>query len=59
MLNANNSSMNGTLITQYMLKRKRHSKNVRVIQEHFQPQIGRKKRIFSMSSTGLEKVPVL
>ena len=44
MLNANDSSMNGTLITQYMLKRKRHSKNLRVIQEYFQPQIGRKKK---------------
>ena len=44
MLNANDSSMNGTVITQYMLKRKRHSKNLRVIQEYFQPQIGRKKK---------------
>ena len=44
MLNANNSSMNGTLITQYMLKRKRHSKHLRVKQEYFQPQIGGKKK---------------
>ena len=42
MLNANNSSMNGTLITQYMLKRKRHLRNLRITQEYFQPQVGRK-----------------
>ena len=47
-----NSSMNGTLITQYMLKRKR---NLRITQEYFQPQIGRKIRIFSMSSMGRKK----
>ena len=52
MLNANNSSMNGD---QYMLKWKRHLRNLRIIQEYFQPQIGRKIRILSMSSTGPEK----
>ena len=56
MLNANNSSMNGD---QYMLKWKRHLRNLRITQEYFQPQIGRKVKIFSMSSTGPEKITVL
>ena len=46
--------MNGD---QYMLKWKRHLRNL--IQEYFKPQIGRKIRIFSMSSTGPEKITVL
>ena len=53
MLNANSSSMNGTLIPQYMLKRKQHFINLRIIQEYFQPQIGRKIRIFSMSTNSM------
>ena len=46
--------MNGTLIPQHMLQRKRHLRNLRIIQEYFQPQIGRKIRIFSMGSMGRE-----
>ena len=53
---ANNSSMNGD---QYMLKWKRYLRNLRIIQEYFHSQIGRKIRIFSMSSTGPEKITVL
>ena len=44
MLNANNSSMNGTLIPQHMLND--ISVNLRIRQEYFQQKISRKRHLY-------------
>ena len=48
MFNANDSSMNGTCNTYVQYSAQKTQTNLRIIQEYFQPKIGRKIRIFSL-----------
>ena len=48
MFNANDSSMNGTCNTHVQYSAQKTETNLRIIQEYFQPKIGRKIRIFSL-----------
>ena len=48
MFNANDSSMNGTCDTYVQYLAQKTSTSLRIIQEYFQPKIGRKIRIFSL-----------